>query len=122
MRSRASAEILGDIEGLGERDFADEMVRHAGAECRRGFGRQDVEPAVNLERVGADDFASATLRDGDGEVGFSHRRRPGDDEEWAGRVIMAMALNAGTLVPCIHRKQKARCCQRAFWKKFHGRV
>ena len=78
------AEILGDIEGLGEGDFAQQMMRHAGALGACGLGGEEVEPAVNLERIRAHDLAPAALGDGDGDIGFSGGCGAGDDEEWSG--------------------------------------
>ena len=46
---------------------------------------QDFETAINLERIGADDFAVATLGDRRGQLGFSDGSRAGDDEEWKRR-------------------------------------
>jgi hypothetical protein len=77
-------EKLGDIEGLGERNFAHEMMGHAGAQLGRRFGGEHVEPLVNLEGIRADDFSAAAFRDGDGEFAFPYSGGAGDDEEASG--------------------------------------
>ena len=46
-----------DVEGFGEVDDVDEVVRDALAFFEGGFGCADVESAVDLHGVDGDDFA-----------------------------------------------------------------
>ena len=56
-----------------------------------GFRREQIESAINLERIRADDFRVELLRDFRGDLGFS-RRGGSDDEEGA---FHLMLLNVG---------------------------
>jgi hypothetical protein len=77
-------EILGDIEGLSERDFADEMMGRSRSQFGGRLGRENVETLVDLKSIRTDDFAMATFRYLDRDVGFPDRSRTGDDEEGSG--------------------------------------
>jgi len=70
-RARQRAEA-GGVAGLGERHFADEMMRHAGEGGAVGLGRQEIEAAVDLEGIRADDLTVPALREIGRKVGLSH--------------------------------------------------
>ena len=84
-------EVLADVERLGDGNLADEMMRDACAQCARRFGREDVEAAIDLERIRADDFAATAFGHGDRDVGFSDSGRASDDEEVVGVGRQAIA-------------------------------
>jgi hypothetical protein len=45
------------------------------------FGREQVEAAINLKRIRADDFGTELPRDLSGDVRFSNRRRSNNEED-----------------------------------------
>ncbi len=85
----------GDVRdrGVGERDEArrvhalprldhvEEVMGRERALLGRRLRGADVEPAVDLLRVGVHDLAADAAREGDGERRLAGRGRPGDDDE-----------------------------------------
>jgi len=59
---------------------ADEVMRHGRELLRRGRRSSNRHVAINLARVGADDFGAEPLRECDREFGLSRRGRSGDHE------------------------------------------
>src|ERR1019366_7542454 len=68
------------VEGFVQIANVNEVMRHAGAFGRRWLGRADVQPAINLHRVGGDDFATDFFRERECNCRFSNRRRPGEED------------------------------------------
>ena len=58
------------------------MMRHLRQRFGIGFGREQIESAINLKSIGAEDFRAGNPGDFRGDLRFSSRRRP-DDEEGA---------------------------------------
>jgi len=69
---RGSALIAGDGRGLGDVEDVELMVRDAAALFDRQLGGADVHAAIELHRVGVDDFRPAltakSLRDVEGQL------------------------------------------------------
>ena len=57
------------------------MMRHASAVLNRGLPRADIQIAVNLLRIGVDDFTVEFGRDIEGDIAFAYGRRPQDDDQ-----------------------------------------
>ncbi len=77
---------VGERERLVRVDEVEPMVRHAGSIGRGRLGGPDVEPAVDLARVGRDDLGGDALGgerlgEADRQAGLAGRRGAGDDEE-----------------------------------------
>ena len=68
------------VHFFGQRNSADQMVRHFRERLTIRFGREQIEPAINLESVGADDFGTHSLCNFCGEIRFA-RCSWTDDEE-----------------------------------------
>src|SRR5205823_2018872 len=71
---------LRDIETGGDRHFPNKMVRRARANFRRWLCAEDIEPRINLECIGADDFAADTFRERDREFAFPHGSRTEEEK------------------------------------------
>jgi len=56
------------------------MMRHALPFLCRGFGRADVQAAIDLHRIDGDDFAADPLCQRQRSAGFSNGSRAGDDD------------------------------------------
>jgi hypothetical protein len=63
------------------------MMRHTSAQLRRCLGRADIEAAVDLIGVGADDLAAVSLGERYGGVRFAGRSSTDDGDQWALRNI-----------------------------------
>ena len=63
-----------------QRNSADQMVRHFRERLTIRFGREQIEPAINLESVGADDFGAHLLCNFCGEIRFARCSRTDDEE------------------------------------------
>lgn len=61
--------------------YVNQVVRHAPALGQRGFGRADVEAAVDLSRVGGDDFDGRAVSQFQREAGLAGGGGSSDDEE-----------------------------------------
>jgi hypothetical protein len=77
-RLRAPDELRG-VEGFMQITNVNQVVRHAGALDGRRLGGAEVESAIHLHRVHGDDFAADFFREREGDLGFSNRCRPGDE-------------------------------------------
>ncbi len=80
------ADEVGDAEGLVGVDEVEPVMDDAAALLEGRLGRPDVEPAIDLARVGRDDLRVATRRseregEVDGEAGLPRGGRPADDDE-----------------------------------------
>ena len=93
------------------RQFADvnQVMRHARALGWRRLGRPDVESAIDLHRIGGDDFAADFFGKQKGDFRFSDRSRPGQKNwrlHFAGARRDKIAASAspatkiGTLIHC----------------------
>jgi hypothetical protein len=51
----------GGIERLGQVHHINQVMGHAGTLLRRGFGRADVQPAIDLHGIHGDDLAAELL-------------------------------------------------------------
>jgi hypothetical protein len=56
-------------------------MRHRGALFGRRFGAADVQPAVDLARVGIDDFRPQAFGQTQGKRSLTHTGRPDDGED-----------------------------------------
>src|SRR5262249_21211081 len=72
-----------DVEGLGEWNFTDQMMRNACPRRCVGFSRQKVEAPIDLKGIGADDLTVKALGQGDREIGLSDGGRAGEID-WGG--------------------------------------
>ena len=68
------------------------MVWNPGALVRRWFGRADVEPPVDLKRIGADDLAVDTLGQLQGKPRLSRRRRAANYDDF-GKLCLVHRLS-----------------------------
>jgi hypothetical protein len=67
--------VFVDVAQISERKNSQQMVGD-GSQLRRSWlTSQNVETLVKLEGVPADDFGLEVLRDVDGKIGFTYRRR-----------------------------------------------
>jgi len=62
-------------------DAIEEMVRDQAPFRRGGLGRADVQVAIDLHRIGADDLGGKLFGQGQGQVRFPHPRGAGDDHQ-----------------------------------------
>jgi hypothetical protein len=63
-----------------DRHHADEMMRHFRERGRIRLGGQQIEPAINLKRVGADNFGIKFARDGSRQLRFAGGGRTDNKE------------------------------------------
>ena len=80
-----------------DRHRPDQMMRHFGESGRVRFGGQKIETAINLKRVGADDFGADLARYIGGELGFSGGGRA-DDEKTFERLLSCERVEASLTV------------------------
>ena len=66
---------LGGIKSFVQIADIQQVVRHAGAFAGRGFGRADVESAIDLHGIDGDDFAADFFRERQRDGGFTRCRR-----------------------------------------------
>ena len=77
--SAAAAEFL-RIHLFAQRHGADQMMRRFRQGRLIWLRRQQIESAINLKRIRADDFGADLPRDFRSELGFPGRGRPDDEE------------------------------------------
>ncbi len=55
-------------------------MAHARLLFGRWFRRANIQPAINLHRIGGDDFSSKSFRETQGYLGFADGSRANDQE------------------------------------------
>ena len=78
--ARAAGELAGRV-ALGGIENVDEVVRHPGALGERRLGGADVEPAVDLQRVGVDDLSAQSLGESERQRALSRCGRTDDGDD-----------------------------------------
>jgi hypothetical protein len=80
-RSACHACVVGGSSYLGWIEHIDQVMRDALARSLRCLCRADIESAVELNRIAADDLAVEFLREGEPQRTFPRGGRPEDDEQ-----------------------------------------
>lgn len=81
-RGPGEARIITGGVNLFRLQDVEQMMRDAVAFGGRGFGRADVETAVELERVAVHQLARVELGQVNGEIGLTGSRGASDDQKW----------------------------------------
>ena len=80
-RPACHACVVGGSRGLGWTEHIDQVMRDALALALRCLCRADIESAVELNRIAADDLAVESLREGQSQRTFPRGGRPKDDQQ-----------------------------------------
>src|SRR5262249_28602812 len=92
----------------------DEVMRRPRALVGRGLAGSDVEAAIDLHAVGADDLAAPGLGELDGELGLPARGGPDHDEQLAvARAVDALGLRRSPPRTMEHQRRPTRCSSSA---------
>src|SRR5439155_17005416 len=83
---RKSAKVRG-VHLFQDRHRADQMMRRFCQRCGIRLSRQQIEPAINLERVRAHNFSAELARNVSRDLRFTGRRRTDNEEDVAHKKI-----------------------------------